>query len=86
MKTRIRRIGNSTGIILSKSILNECKMTESDEVNLTVVNGKIMMEKIAKQPRQDWEQQLIKANALNEKEMLIDDHLENNFDQEEWTW
>lgn len=86
MTTRIRRIGNSTGIILSKSILKECKITESDEVNLTVVNGKIMIEKIAKQPRQDWEEQLIEAKALNEKETLIDDHLENSFDKEEWTW
>lgn len=76
----------STWIILSRSILNECKIKASDEVNLTVLNGKIMMEKIAKQPGQDWEEQLIKANAVNDKETLIDDHLENNFDQEEWTW
>lgn len=84
MKTRIRKIGNSAGVLLSKNILSECKINEDDEVSLLVVEGKIVIEKLHRSSREGWEQQLKSVNALNDQPET--DIIENDFDKEEWTW
>lgn len=86
METRIRKIGNSSGILLSKGILEQCQIAEDDSVELSVVNSKIIIEKSQKHPREGWEEQLMRANACQDNERFVDDDLENDFDRDEWTW
>lgn len=85
METKIRKIGNSAGILLSKSILNISQIDEKDPIRLTAIEGKIVIEKVRK-PREGWEEQFLKAKALEDTEMFIDDTISNDFDKEEWTW
>lgn len=85
METKIRKIGNSAGILLSKSILKISQIDEKDQIRLTAVEGKIVIEKINK-PREGWEEQFLKAKAYDDTEMIIDDTITNDFDKEEWTW
>lgn len=83
MKTKLRKIGNSSGIILSKRILEQLNIEENDELKLAIKDGKILIEKVS-EARVNWKEQFLKAGSLedNEHEMTFS----NQFDEEEWTW
>ncbi len=83
MKTKIRKIGNSSGVILSKKMLDELSIEPKDELELTVKDGKILIRKIS-ETREDWKEQFIKAGSLKENTEIMD--FSNKFDEEEWTW
>ena len=83
MTTRIRKIGNSSGIIISKRMLEELNIEPKDELELTVKDGKILIQKID-EPRKDWKEKLLKAGSMQEKGDLME--FQNDFDTEEWTW
>lgn len=82
MKTKIRKIGNSFGIIISKKILEQIDVT--DEVSLTVKDSKIIIEAAKSKPRKDWEEKLLKANSSQDNESL--EFFDNDFDKTDWTW
>lgn len=83
MKTKVRKIGNSFGIIIGRKILDQVAV--DNEVSLTVEDSKIIIEAVkSNNPREHWEEMLLKANSLEDKELLED--FENEFDKSEWTW
>ncbi|UZU00033.1 hypothetical protein ODZ84_10890 [Chryseobacterium fluminis] len=83
MKTKVRKIGNSFGIIIGRKILDQVAVDK--EVSLTVEDSKIIIEAVkSNNPREHWEEMLLKANSLEDKELLED--FENEFDKSEWTW
>lgn len=82
MKTKIRKIGNSFGIIIGKQILDQLQIT--DEVLLYVKDSKIIIEAVKSKPREKWEEMLLKANSLKDNEAL--EYFDNDFDKTEWTW
>ena len=87
MTVKIRKIGNSSGILLSKSILNQCKIEDNDKLKLSVVDGKIIIEKEEVQHRKDWDKLFAEAGALNsENYSFISAVLDEKFENEEWTW
>ena len=83
MITKIRKIGNSSGIIISKTMLDQLNIEPKDELELYVEGDKIFIQKV-KQPRKDWAEQFIKAGSLEEVEEVIE--FPNDFDSEQWTW
>lgn len=83
MISRIRKIGNSTGILLSKSIIEQCQI--KDEVSIEVKDNSIIITPIGKKPREGWEEQFKVANSLADKENLMG-NVNNAFDEDEWTW
>lgn len=83
MITKVRKIGNSVGILLPKAVLEQCSI--NDEVNLEVSDSSIIITPVEKKPREGWEEQFIKAGSLTDREMLIGE-VANSFDDEEWTW
>ncbi|MGA9211604.1 AbrB/MazE/SpoVT family DNA-binding domain-containing protein [Kaistella sp.] len=83
MKTKIRKIGNSSGVILSKKMLEELNIEPKDELELIVKDGKILIQKVA-EPRENWKEQFVKAGSLKGKTEIMD--FSNKFDEEEWTW
>ncbi|MFV0606850.1 MAG: hypothetical protein ACK5NK_13525 [Niabella sp.] len=83
MITRIRKIGNSSGILLSKTLLNQCEII--DQVVVEVKNRTIVIKPVEKQPREGWEKQFIEAGALNDNENILGD-ISTKFEEEEWTW
>lgn len=82
MKTKVRKIGNSLGIIIGRKILDQVAVKQ--EVSLSVQGSKIIIEAVRENPRENWEEMLLKANSLEDKEILED--FENEFDKTEWTW
>lgn len=83
MTTRIRKIGNSSGIIISKTVLDQLNIEPKDELELYVEGDKILIKKV-REPRKGWEDQFIKAGSLENDEEIIE--ISNDFDTEEWTW
>ncbi|MGD9726803.1 MAG: AbrB/MazE/SpoVT family DNA-binding domain-containing protein [Nitrospiraceae bacterium] len=52
MKTKIVRIGNSQGIRIPKSLLHQCRLEGSLEIE---VQGNQLVIRAASRPRQDWD-------------------------------
>lgn len=83
MRTRIVRIGNSRGIRIPKALLKESGL--SDEVDLRVQNGTLVIAPVA-EPRRDWDEAFA-AMALAGDDDLLDAAVTTTvFDEESWEW
>jgi antitoxin MazE len=82
MKAHIVRIGNSRGIRLPKTLLQEAQL--EDEVELQAEPGRILISKTAK-PRAGWSDAAKRMREENE-DRLIDQPTPTQFDTEEWKW
>ncbi len=54
MRTAIRKMGNSSGVIIPKAILAELKVAAGDAVDMRAENGKVLIEPIRKTLREGW--------------------------------
>lgn len=83
MKSTIRNIGNSKGIILPQSFLKECLI--EDEVDIEVKENQIIISAPVAVKRKGWEQSF-KEMAKNGDDQLI---IPDMFDDEtiaDWKW
>ena len=87
---RIRKIGNSKGILLSNSMIKELGVGDDAEVIVTAEKGRIIIMAAGNKSKintdlSTWEAQFrnaIKNGEKPEKDMF--NGLENKFDKEEW--
>ena len=84
MRTALRKMGNSTGMIVPKAILRQAGVEAGTDLELTVVEGAIMAKPAARHPREGWEEDA-KALAAAGDDKLVWPDFANDFD-EEWTW
>lgn len=82
MKAHIVRIGNSKGIRLPKTLLQEAQL--EDEVELQAEPGRILISKSA-QPRAGWADAARRMRAQGE-DALLDPPTATRFDKEDWKW
>jgi antitoxin MazE len=82
VKTRIVRIGNSRGIRLPKTLLDEAQL--SDEVELRAEPGRLIV-KSARHAREGWAEEAKQMHARGE-DRLLDEPTPTQFDEEEWDW
>jgi antitoxin MazE len=82
MKAQIVRIGNSRGIRLPKTLLQEAQL--EDEVELQAEPGRILISKSAK-PRAGWAEAARRMRERGE-DRLLDPPTSTRFDKEEWKW
>jgi antitoxin MazE len=54
MRTAIRKLGNSAGVIIPKSLLTEIGVSAGDSVELSLEEGRIAIAPIKRRPRQGW--------------------------------
>lgn len=55
MKTSIRKMGNSQGVLIPKPFLVKAGMLVGDEdIDIDIEDDKIVIRKLEKQPRQGW--------------------------------
>lgn len=85
MKLLIVKIGNSRGIRLPKSIIDQCGF--EDALEIEVKDGKIILSAYkSNQIRKDWDR-AFKAMAQKEDDELLDSELMTLVsDDKEWTW
>ena len=86
MQTSLRKMGNSTGMIIPKAILDELGLASGAKVDLRVENGTVIAEPVRRKVREGWEEsaRIIGAEPLTEEERAWLD-MPNEFD-EEWEW
>lgn len=82
MKAHIVRIGNSRGIRLPKTLLQEAKL--ENEVELQAEPGRILISKTA-QLRAGWAEAARSMRAQGE-DRLLDPPTPTRFDKKEWKW
>ena len=80
MEANIIKIGNSKGLRLSKSILEQYNINEKVEVILE--KGRIILKPI-EQPRKNWEASFKQMRKENDDQLIIDDVF-NDETLEEW--
>lgn len=83
MIVKVRKIGNSLGVLLSKTLVEQCSI--QDEVSLEIKGNSIVIKAVDNIPRKGWEEQFLKAGSLSDNEILLDE-FGNSFDNNEWTW
>ncbi|HLO54705.1 MAG TPA: AbrB/MazE/SpoVT family DNA-binding domain-containing protein [Saprospiraceae bacterium] len=83
MIQQIRKIGNSSGIIIPKSMLDNCNI--SDTVELEVVRDMIVIKPIKKTRRENWDLLFKEANKKNKTiEEDLFNGITSEFDKNEW--
>jgi len=80
IKTTICRIGNSRGIILPASVLEQ--VGASDALNLSIENGCIILAPV-QEPRQSWFDNAAGYQATQEESAWESGRLS---DDSEWVW
>lgn len=85
MKTKVVKIGNSRGIRIPKSVIDESGL--KSEVELEVINGQIIIKSLS-QNRDSWDS-AFKKMAKNRDDILLDSSTsteQSTWDKEEWEW
>jgi antitoxin MazE len=83
MRTQIIRIGNSQGIRIPKTILEQVGFRK--EVELEVENDQIIIKR-AKTIREGWKEAFQKMTRRGDDKLLNEDVISNKWDEEEWQW
>ena len=85
MQTALRKMGNSTGMILPKPILKELGVESGTSMDVIVENGRVIATPVKRKVREGWAEAaaIIGAEPLTEEER---EWLDFDDDIEEWTW
>lgn len=84
LKTHIVRIGNSQGIRIPKSLIEQCQL--QGELELEPHDDHLIIRPISK-PRAGWEQAFQTMTERGDDQLLDDtDSVEHDWDNEEWEW
>jgi len=85
MITKIIKIGNSRGIRIPKSIIDQSGI--KNEVELEVKNDKIIIKSLS-EIRKNWSLAFQKMSKSNDDLLLDENTLTNqsSWDNKEWTW
>lgn len=83
MKVNLVPIGNSRGVRIPASVIKECGF--SDQLDMRVADGVVILAPV-RGVREGWETAFERMAAAGQDEPLMDDALDNDFDNEDWTW
>ena len=82
MLVSVIQIGNSQGIRIPKSILQQLKI--EGKVELEVHDKEILIRPINKKPRENWAKEFVKMHENADDDLLINDL--NDQDEFKWEW
>lgn len=84
MKTKIVRIGNSQGIRIPKSVLNQCHLDGPVEVD---VQGNQLVVRSASRPRSGWDEAFRAMHQTGDDRLLDRERTTSSgWDRDEWRW
>jgi antitoxin MazE len=84
VKTNIVRIGNSKGIRLPKSILEQCQLKDAVQIE---VEGNVLIIRPVHAPRSGWSESFIEMARRKDDKLLDEDSaLATGWDRSEWRW
>jgi antitoxin MazE len=68
MRAAIRKLGNSSGVIIPKSMLTEIGIAAGDTVDLSLENGRIAITPVKRRPREGWAEAFEEIGELSEED------------------
>ena len=85
MRSKLIPIGNSRGVRLPKSVIEQCGL--GDEIELVVRNDCLIV-RSPKAPRAGWEEAFKRMRAANHDRLLDAQAVAKptEWDETEWTW
>jgi antitoxin MazE len=86
MQTALRKMGNSSGIILPKPILTALGLPTGAKLDLALDDGRVIVTPVKRVAREGWAEAAAAIGALpltEEEQDWLD--MPNDFD-DEWTW
>ena len=83
MRAHIIKIGNSKGLRIPKSILDQTGIM--DDVEIEVEKDQIIIRPV-KDVRDGWNAAFKAMEEKNHDELIIDDNISHSWDEEEWHW
>lgn len=90
MRTALRKMGNSTGMIIPKAILTELATDVGTNFDIAVRDRAIVATPVVVDPRDAWAAELEAAAEAGELDELIEDELAwigtSNASDAEWEW
>ena len=83
MKARIVRIGNSQGVRIPKSLLEQSGLQGDVEIS---VQGRSLVIKPVRSPREGWEESFLEMAANGDDGPLLPEGSLTAWEEEEWEW
>jgi antitoxin MazE len=84
MKTALRKMGNSEGVIIPKRILSEIGIRAPDQLDVSVKKGVIVLTPVARDPRAGWAEESKAIHDAGDDKLVWPD-FPNEADKD-WTW
>jgi antitoxin MazE len=84
LRTALRKMGNSAGMIVPKAILTELGSGIGSSFDISVENGRIVAAPVEQHPRAGWAEAADALAAAGDGKPVWPD-FGNDFD-DEWTW
>ena len=84
MRVAVRKMGNSSGVIIPKPLLGQVGLKTGDDVELTLEGDKIVLAPIRRRPRAGWAEASKAIAAAGDDELAWPEF--GNEDDDNWTW
>ena len=69
MRAAIRKLGNSSGVIIPKSMLAEVGLAAGDAVDLSLEDGRIAITPVKRRPREGWAAAFAEIGDLRDEDL-----------------
>ena len=84
IKTRIIKIGNSRGIRIPKTLLDQAELNGEIEIE---VQGEQLIVRSIHSPREGWDEQFTRMAELGDDRLLDSEVISlSKWDKDEWEW
>ena len=70
MKSAIRKLGNSHGVIIPKALLEELGAKANDPVEIKIKKGKLVVAPLARDPRAGWAEASKRLHAAGDYQLV----------------
>ncbi len=82
MRASIIKIGNSQGIRIPKTVLQQCEIEK--EVDIEIKGNLIILKPLHKKAREGWNEAFKQMKKHKDDKLLIDDDIDAQMD--DWKW
>jgi antitoxin MazE len=84
MQSSLKKIGNSAGVVIPKPMLVEIGAKAGDSIDLTVENGRIVIQPVAKPVRAGWAEDSKRLAAEGDDGLVWPEFANDDDDQLVW--
>jgi antitoxin MazE len=84
MRSAVRKMGNSSGIIIPKPVLTEIGLKAGDDVDLTIEDGRLVMVALKPYRRAGWAEDARRIAEAGDDQLALGEFGNNGDDDLTW--